>query len=114
MNVRIIFDKDMNSDQLQDCVPALQRMRITTKNQNNITTVVIKDIVHVIATEEDLNKLIIKAGSTIIEPVKCFQGLLHYMVVPLFPKKGYNLAWTDSMDFYVVGIYLYFSFFFNF
>jgi hypothetical protein len=64
----------------------------------------ISQIVHIIATEEDMNYLVDKCGSCIVRPLPCLLSQLSYSVMVAFPKKRFCLAWTDSMDFYVVGM----------
>lgn len=68
----------------------------------------ISDYVHILATEEALDRLIGKCGSTYIRITQC-QGepSLCYTILRAFPgldekNHEFRLAWTDSMDFYVV------------
>ena len=78
----------------------------------------IGQIVHVIATENNLNILIIKCGSSYIQPVPCLHStLLLYCALPKFPnfeknKERFSLAWTDSMDFYVGMWIKYYTYYF--
>lgn len=103
--VLVTSDTSLTKEQLlQKLVEMDIEPKLEENTMNKRSYVQIAKIVHIIASDDDMDYLVDQCGAYIVSPMKCFFPKLGYSVLSKFPEKRYSLAWTDSMDFYVVGI----------
>lgn len=105
------MDSTITKQQVDEIFKKQEELGIHTHLDVIGSHVQISDIVHIIGNKDMIDLLLIKCGKTIVDPVPCFYSSLYYLVVPIFPKKNFSLAWTDSMDVYVVGMLMFLNIF---